>query len=868
MKKNNLRTDRDYCVVRNDLGDEELVTQDDESDEVERTFNEMDFFGLPDKSTAHESFVGTGAIAFAPSVVPIEKARKSPKRRKKTESIMAQSRRLVEDNGSWFKEGPVRGPHEMDSLQGDGVANRTPTKETTGKRDAKMTNQGDLWPRKHRGNLAMGTPKSHGQTGDHSSEPGDAEDDGVTDAVGHDWPDGPKNSGQGVSEPFDRSLPGTEMPSGTEPKGFGTETPASDAKNEWSMSRISAMMESDSLSGVELQQLFDAYARETDYVCVENFSELCRAYGATNPLDEGVILSLMQANQEFVFHEGTDSNGSYWVPRDVVSEGIPASLKKHQFKKKGAKDQKDDTEDPVESRRGGRALTEAKFKPKKKTNKKKKKKPSFLKCESRDPNVRVKSWLSTAQEIKELLADGHVAGGNARRALQASFNCQLSMRHLQECAPPLLESVKMVVNKFGLSVDRKIQQAKQLWEAQYDLNDQYDDDTDGLDDQQFDSSKLDLPDVGQNPGVSMGDEFDDDVFDSPSDYDEDDTGNIGSDTEYDDGFDEFDGGEETGTGDGFDTDRFSGRPNDVSDDGISVDDYPNQDFEDDRGPGAGLGVPQSRPRRPGSTMGGWQEGKKQKRGSAPINEDDSWFSDGPTKTAGGHRMDQDGNRVGGKSGGGKGGTLPQDETDMEEVFDKNLLDADQENVGDGQVSFDRGGLGTMHDGHGPKGTAPEPKVGIKENVKRIEMRVKKRLQECLNGVRPGKYGLTFAAIVAGKNRKIHTAPLRTSLVEAATDAEELILLYGNARVMLEARLSSQAGKVRRERIALPALRRRGVFVSEGRAMFRFPKHAEMFAAQLLREGATCRVVPHNWGTAVESRINRSTANRAFAALIK
>lgn len=182
--------------------------------------------------------------------------------------------------------------HKMHSPEGKGVADRTPSQEKTGKRKTELTDMGKEFPGKHHETAAMCDVDENGvenePQGVHVSKHADAED-GHSKALGHDWPKEPKNHG-GASEPF----------------------------KEWTVSNIGKVIGGDT---VNVQALFNQYAKAVDYVCLEEFDEIVKANGSDVVLDEASLESLMAANKDYMFYERSDASGRYWLPINEAFEG-------------------------------------------------------------------------------------------------------------------------------------------------------------------------------------------------------------------------------------------------------------------------------------------------------------------------------------------------------------------------------------------------------------------------------------------------------------------------------------------------------------------------------------------------------------------
>lgn len=260
-------------------------------DEAERS-------GLDHGASVDESFTGTGAIAIAPVAYEVysdsdDDDDDDNDNDSQTENTMSQDQSIQEDG---LSTGAPSGDPGMDHLGGQGVANRSSKQDSVGKYSTSLKGHGS-YPRKHVETPAMCDVDEDGVEGKpqgvHQSSVGKP-DDGHQTAVGHDWPDAPKNSG-GV-EAFGNSVSGGGQMS---------------AETKWSPEFVGSLMEGDP---VNLQSLFDAYARKHQLVCVEDFRTLCQANGSNAVLDDRSLENLMSENKEFIFYQGEDAGGLYWVP--------------------------------------------------------------------------------------------------------------------------------------------------------------------------------------------------------------------------------------------------------------------------------------------------------------------------------------------------------------------------------------------------------------------------------------------------------------------------------------------------------------------------------------------------------------------------
>lgn len=295
-------------------------------------------------ATHNESFTGTGAIAVPPgSYETIDSDEDEEEETSQSENIMSQENDAVINE--WLPEfsgGEYDpGDYEMPSAPGNGVANKKPKQDNTGKHPTDTTSHGKEWPRKHNETAAMcdvdDDGVEHKSQGGHESSVGEPTD-GHQDEVGHNWPDEAKNSGGGVAEPFEgnRWSDGGTLQGGSgqneggnsgrkqsmpkEGPITGTSGPQYGQPHEgWTPDGISTLMD-DVDHGVNLQALFDNYANGVQAVCVEDFQELCNAHGIGILLDEAALLELMSTNRTRMFYEQHDASGIYWLAQPISEE--------------------------------------------------------------------------------------------------------------------------------------------------------------------------------------------------------------------------------------------------------------------------------------------------------------------------------------------------------------------------------------------------------------------------------------------------------------------------------------------------------------------------------------------------------------------
>ncbi len=183
----------------------------------------------------------------------------------------------------------------------------------------------------------------------------------------------------------------------------------------------------------------------------------------------------------------------------------------------------------------------------------------------------------------------------------------------------------------------------------------------------------------------------------------------------------------------------------------------------------------------------------------------------------------------------------------------------------GKGSMER--AGTVKSG-GPKNEGRLKSLNaniLKENAEKLAKRIKNALRETAHGIR-GRHLVNFTVMVTEGNEKNRTK-IRRRLAEAIADVEEVLQFHSVDDVMLEAWFKDSYGAiVMKKDIPLGFVAPRGPIVSEGKAIFRFRRNAEIFSESLGNAGYVCRVMPHNWGAAVSAPVTMETANRAFRSI--
>jgi hypothetical protein len=833
--------------------------------------------GIDYGATHSESFTGTGAIAIAPNVSfqkdPNDDEDDDDTDTKDTsESLMTRKQRTLNEWEPPFEAGGYDpGDYQMPSPGGEGVAKKKAKQDKVGSYDTDTSQSGKEWPRDHKETEAMGKVDdsgvdSHSQ-GSHESSVGDAKD-GHQDEMGHNWPDGPKNDGGGVAEPFEgnRWSDGGTLSGGSGQKdmgaakknqssaaGPGTITGTSgpqygQPQEGWSPEGIGSLMEG---NDVNVRNLFDNYARRqvqtSNIIELNEFLDLCDAYGCDAAINEQSLLHFMDANNEFMFYEGSDASGRYWVGQPLSESGKPW--------------EDDDDEDCDDNEVDDDCVGEA---------------------QSRRPFSRTLSELQVRSPEAEVNRHKMTPGGDP------DFG---PMSHVDmEDPDPLAPD----------DYDEAMAGYK------------------GLDDREGPgpmSNMADMPSIDDPDSMEFGagDEFEA-VGGLPSDplldYDPDEYETADSlmdpEDKFDMGIDQYPGGVARGrAGDDL---SDPGKPGDMGLDTGYWDQSPDEMEREKRGwddlhTKRALRQANDYGWKPGAGPGAYGESKVTTYTPKGVNALKAFIESAKsiTSTKGDTRAigqalteswkyyagnidarttppqvqktlkqlmakyktfsplaeacsDMGGNQ-------GKGGVADCDMSVSPDLAPNDQPGPDQiEDKGDPMGGKQKNTIGTPV----IKGTGKGMSESLRRNVTKLAKHVKKPLAEAVRGIK-GKYGMSFTVLVTEGRQQNRTAR-RSVLAEALVDVEELILLHGSGNVVLEAYVSRGNKVVRKFDVAMIPLKSRSPLVSEGKAIFRFNRTAQKFAETLVMEGITCRVQNHNWGNSVSAKASSQQAKKAFQML--
>jgi len=813
--------------------------------------------GITLGATHSESFTGTGAIAIAPiEYIVIDDEDEDTDDESPVinqESVMTSRRRSVlrewepEFTGGDYKAGD----YQMPSPTGQGVVDRKPKKMEIGSYETNTKSIGKEWPRKHKETAAMCDVDENGvegkSQGGHVSKHSEASD-GYQEKVGHNWPDQPKNDGNGVAEPFGgtRWSDGGVL-SGKAPSEFGARQGSTGMPKEgpitgtsgpqlgqpsesWDPSAIGRMIGED----YDLQGLFDIYARSTEVVCLEDFKTLMKAHGLTPTIDESSMLKLMKANAEFIFYEGEDANGIYWTGQPIHEEYTEKGEWVKPWEKDNDKDEDGDKEDSEcdDGEHCGETCTEGKSphpfghmlaelqerKPGEEAS-------AHNRLElSGDPDDPMANWSDDDIEADQLPEEGdeESKGPGPYGQHNAPWN---------ECPECGYLGPEEACPECGMTIG-------------------------GNSEENIES--------GGAPSIA-----------SPDDIDE---------------FDEF----------GFDPRTHEGM--DSATGPFSLDITP-----DEGEPGV-LNAFEPAPRIPGSS---WRENRPVSRdpfrpGGSPSIQGD--YMEGKILTPQMHKalnefMHSAKNIINNNHGASRksigealnaswghytGGIDPQQTPvkvfqslkKLAATFPGFLSEASPDVMGAASgASIAKGGGGpsdiSIDDqpskfkemgeplGKAQKNTLEGTPVisgtekgmtgnsTVKENVARLAKHVKLSIAEGAKNLKHlGKYGTFFTCLVRESNSTNRTSR-RTQLAEALADAEELLQVHSTNNVMLETYFHDGKRVVSKHNIMMiPVKRRQPIVGDDSSALFRFTRHAEGFAEEMVKKGHACKLMEHNWGSAV------------------
>lgn len=572
--------------------------------------------------------------------------------------------------------------------------------------------------------------------------------------------------------------------------------------------------------GTTVQALFNNYASGTNYVSLGEFREIAEAYGC-NCQDERTLIDLMASNPNFMFVEGNDGQGRYWIPQ-IVENSPPPFVKK---------DGVDDDGNKSEGTDDGNKKTKGASNGGKKTEKKPSKKP----------------WEESRRRLGRTIDE---AGGFEEEEPEE--------HHGRYRDPGYSDAGNMDDMAYSMLQDPGLDDDAGL------------DDAGPVDAGPWDDAGADFADHDDSP-MRSGDL-------GPDNFDTAQSGASGACPECNGAMDEL-GCPECG----YAADDFEGRemrPDELAG-GFDTADYYSGDPQSE--PDAYDNLEELSGRRESAArVPHYNEMDENRRRSRnPLLEHDGTAMDGPDGTG----LEPHPGKSGGKNSGlpktktdtsemGKEWPRKQKNTGGQAAFGNSkhgeASDGVQDNHGDiglGKKLKNSGGQWEKLEGGQHGGQMSGGAKKMYEGVSFLNNHVRRHLMEAVNGshiaTANGKYAMTFS-VSAGDlvKPKVHT-----NIAEALLDAEELIQVAGHDNVSFEARFHNGVGQcVLRELIPMPNLPGRGPVVSEGKLLFRFPEIAMDYADAIVNEGKVCRAFEHNWGAAVHAKVTYEDAARMFSAL--
>lgn len=770
--------------------------------------------GIDYGATHSESFTGTAGLAIVPTQYEVigdddDDEEDSEKSKQVSEHNMKKMKSIDDLLLEWepeFKGGEYSpGDYQMVSPSGDGVAKRKPKQDRLGAFDTDTSEVGKPFPGKHKDTVAMCDVDEDGvegkPQGSHESTSGEPTD-GHQTKMGHNWPDKPKNSGGGVAEPFggNRWSDGGTLEGGSGPDdehytkgspGLPKEGPITGTKGaqmgepmEWSPEKIGQLLGED----VDIQELFNSYARSTEQICLEDFQQLCDAHGTGVVLDESSLLNLMDVNQEFMFHEHSDSIGTYWLAESI--EG----------------------------------------------------RQSFSNSSTVSEGVISELQIRSPEEEAGLYVDRMPAGDpdGGIPAAATGMPGRSAMFGDNADYDDNLRAGQEQMNRFGpgpIGADPMGDEVDEFGGDEFG-DDEFGGQCPGCG---YTGMESECPECGQ---LMMQREED-----IPS-------GHV---PQEEAGLD-FGGDIVTGPRVNESLNRFmtSARSIIENSKGVSrkeIAEALNYSWKFNAG---GVNA-KTTPTKVQSTLRQMMENFP---GFNPLlreaGSDAMESASGKAVTAGGMKQSPHLTKQPGPD-------------EMDQIGDKNNpLKREPKNSLDGtpiMKGTEKGLTGTGKVKEESKLTGRNAEI-LRDNVNKLAKRVRESIRESAKSLTGGKHTVNFSIVVSEGDAKTRT-PIRKQLVEAVADLEEILQLHSVDDVTFETRFKDAKGHViLKNDVPLATINPRGPIVAEGKAIFRFKRNAELFANELVAEGKTCRIQPHNWGSAVSSKVTMESANNAFRSLKK
>ncbi len=812
-----------------------------------------------------ESFTGTAGIAISPVAYQTydddeedgdDESDNSPI----NEVGLKMTKKYIVEWEPEFVAGDYHpGDAKMKKPSGNGLADKHPTQEKLGHYDTEMIDGGEPFGAEHNETAAMCDVEESGvedkPQGVHKSTVGKPTD-GHTKELGHNWPNQPKHKGGGVAEPV----------SGNRYSDGGVL--GANSQMEWSPEKIGNLLGED----VNLQRLFDSYARNQEQIDLNGFLALCEAHGVDAVLDESSLMTLMHNNREYVFHEYRDNNGSFWIGESART--LKKNLNEHFFYGDGENSEPTDTSDDnigdIGEATGGEVIHQAgdtQLKRISSTADKMEIGREMNNCLS-DPRFckmygDIYVIAKGGRMIAAATTDGSVVVGEGDRRISHDKFEQLAGTNIDWDNGPKMESGR----RKG-AVINEVQFRSPEEEAFYQDDD----------DMNYESMEA--------GSMSDSDELDAELGDDDSDfgdnYDRRYGGGSfgGEDTSRQCPGCGYDGLEETCPECGHMTmaseadipDPFSDEPEYDAEEEFDLMDSlqkfmqtAKQLIETRKNPGAKLNEAWD------SIVGTIESHRIPSAVGATLDKMQAAISgfEPAIAESGKHAM----SHLGGSGLQAKGlKTSPDledqpDMEDMEEHGQKNVLGHKTKNTYTTTPIM----KGTEKGLSGTGKVASEARwIGanantLRENIDKLAKRVKNTLRESVDRLPKGKHSVSFD-IVVKEGKKMNATPRRWSLAESLADLEEVLQFNNPNDVALSASFKNAAGTtIFTKKIPLATINKRGPIVQEGKMIFRFPKHARLVAECLGQSGAASTLVEHNWGSALKTKATITQANEAYGS---
>lgn len=578
--------------------------------------------------------------------------------------------------------------------------------------------------------------------------------------------------------------------------------------------------------GVPLQDLFDSHARSANYISLREFQEIANAYGCICN-DERDLVRLMATNDQFMFMEGQDGQGRYWIPRPITEGEVPEAFKKNWENNKSEEDDKPESDDESAEKDD--------------TEKKESKKPwekDDTKSESRGRNKAPisESALEEGWGYQEEEPESHFSRFKDPGYSQATDPELGDFPFIDNAETD--EMADMGQDDFaGKNPDDDMGMEHEGHGMRGgDTGDELETGTGNYGGDKCPECSTPMDELGC-PGCGFQhDEFEQNRFDDPSEV----AGNRDSfEAMLNSIPDEMDPGQEYENRGREDLDDMHGHGDEFADEY-----YENRNHNDNM-------LSEDKHEMESPKGNGVESKTGNKKSGLPSEKTDTteMGKEWPRKFKnGGSAQEEFGNSKHGDACDG----ITKHHADLN-------LKTKQKNTG-GQFETFEGG---QHSGKMAGGATK-----MNESVMLLSRHVRRSLNEYVAQNRrlyqeSGNYPMTFVVSAADA-----VQPHRhTNLMEALADAEELIQVFGADQVSFEARFCNSDGNVLLKRlISLPNLPSRGPIVAEGKILFRFPEIARDYADRLVAEGKACRAVIHNWGAAVSSKVTYNAAAGLFKTL--